>query len=73
VVATNTGVALAGLGRFQEAVESFDRAIAQNPHDITPWNNKAAALRRLGRDAEADACAERVRELAMGRHIPWLF
>jgi Flp pilus assembly protein TadD len=65
-------VALAGLGKFEEAIAKFDEAIAINPHDPTPWNNKAASLRRLGRDKEAEECAEKVRELTRGREIPWI-
>jgi Flp pilus assembly protein TadD len=72
VVYTNMGVALAGLGRFDEAIGKFDLAIGINPYDPTPWNNKAASLRRLGREEEAGACADRVRELTRGREMPWI-
>jgi Flp pilus assembly protein TadD len=67
-----TGAHAQRIGRFEEAILSFDESIAINPHDPTPWNNKAASLRRLGRDQEAETCAEKVRELTRGREIPWI-
>jgi Flp pilus assembly protein TadD len=41
------------LGRNEEALRSFDRAIASNPFSAEALYNRAVALHKLGRDAEA--------------------
>jgi tetratricopeptide (TPR) repeat protein len=47
-------------GQFEPAVEWFDRALGLNDRDEVAWQWKVAALRRLGRLAEAEAVLERV-------------
>ncbi len=51
----NFGNVLHSLGRFEEAVESYDRALATRP-DADTWNNRGNALHRLHRLDEAMVC-----------------
>jgi tetratricopeptide (TPR) repeat protein len=41
------------LGRYDEAIECFNRAIELGPKNAEAWNNKGAALGKLGRYDEA--------------------
>jgi tetratricopeptide (TPR) repeat protein len=56
---TNHGLALAGLRRFEEAIASYDRALAVQPTFVEALCNRANALAELGRDAEALASYDR--------------
>jgi tetratricopeptide (TPR) repeat protein len=49
------GVNFANLGRYEEAVASYDRAIAINPDYVDAWHNRGNALFRLNRKKEAVA------------------
>jgi tetratricopeptide (TPR) repeat protein len=56
------GLALHEVGRFQDAVECFERYIENAPYDQSKawgWNCRAASLRRLGRHVEALESCER--------------
>ena len=55
----NRGAALAGLGRFDDAVADFDRAIALQPDYAEAHADRAAALANLGRREEALASCDR--------------
>jgi len=50
---TSRGVSLRRLGRHEQALESYNRAIALNPEDALIWNNRGVALLGLGRSSEA--------------------
>ncbi|MEW6619494.1 MAG: serine/threonine-protein kinase [bacterium] len=52
----NKGAALLNLGRLQEAVSCFDKALKINPRDAEVWYNKGFALGNLGRHQEAISC-----------------
>ena len=41
------------LGRQEEALASFDHALALQPEDANAWNNRGNVLRELGRGEEA--------------------
>ena len=41
------------LGRYEEAIECFDRALEINPNFAEAWNNKGNVLDELGRYEEA--------------------
>jgi tetratricopeptide (TPR) repeat protein len=45
----NKGVSLAALGRHEEAIPLYDKALAINPNDSITLNNKGLALAALGR------------------------
>ncbi len=47
------GISLSSLGRYKEAIESFDMTISLYPKHTYAWNNKGKALEALGRDSEA--------------------
>ena len=49
-----TRIALRELGKNEEALACFDKAIGLNPINSFVWYNKAIALRNLGRSKEAD-------------------
>lgn len=48
----NQGVALAGLGRHQEAIAAFDRTLSLRP-TAAAWTNRGASLQALGRTQDA--------------------
>jgi tetratricopeptide (TPR) repeat protein len=48
----NKGLALGNLGRYQEAIEYFDQAIAIIPDATETLNNKANALTELQQNIE---------------------
>ena len=62
-IAFETGNALAGLGRFEEAEASYRRAIALNPRYPEAFNNLGTVLQGLGRLEEAEASYRRAMEL----------
>ncbi|MBI4289495.1 MAG: tetratricopeptide repeat protein [Chloroflexi bacterium] len=49
------GKRLYGLGKYQEALESYDKALAIDPKFAPAWYGKGGVLRRLGQLAEAAA------------------
>lgn len=49
----SNGWALGKLGRDEEALSSYDRALELDADDNIAWEYKAAALSKLGRDNEA--------------------
>lgn len=51
------------MGRHEEALVCYDRAIPLNPAHTTPWDCKGNCLQDLGRRAEAKQCFERVLQL----------
>ncbi|MBM3501730.1 MAG: tetratricopeptide repeat protein, partial [Armatimonadetes bacterium] len=53
------GASLAQLGKTEEAVEAFDRAIQLDQELAPAWTGKAEALRVLGRQREALVCCYR--------------
>jgi len=53
VVLNNKGVALSRLGKYNEAIEVYDRALQLDPEYVSAWNNKGVVLSRLGKYAEA--------------------
>ncbi|MBD2364208.1 tetratricopeptide repeat protein [Anabaena minutissima FACHB-250] len=53
------GIALAGMGNYEEGLASIDRAIALNPNHAEAWNNRAVSQWYLGRYSEAMASSDR--------------
>lgn len=49
----NKGVALALLGRLQDALDAYDAVLEVRPDDATALNNKGVVLKRLGREMDA--------------------
>ena len=52
----NRGSSLANLGRYEEAVRCFDRALCLSPSSVMALDNKGTGLEMLGRHEEAIAC-----------------
>ena len=44
---------MARAGRYEEAIQTFDKAIDVDPIFKPPWNGKGEALYRLGRFEDA--------------------
>ncbi|NRA30297.1 MAG: sulfotransferase, partial [Parvularculaceae bacterium] len=57
------GVVLSRIGRHEDAVEPYDRAVALNPTSASYQYNRAAALQFLGRMKEAAAGYRKAAEL----------
>jgi tetratricopeptide (TPR) repeat protein len=43
----NKGVALYDLGKYHDAILSYDKVLALNPHDVDAKNNRANAVAKL--------------------------
>jgi serine/threonine protein kinase len=59
------------LGRFQEALENYDTALACVPGHPYPLRGKAAALGHLGRDEESLECYDQVTKIDPTDTIAW--
>jgi len=59
----NKGVSLANLGRREEAIRCYDRALEIDPRDADAWYNKGVSLADLGRRDEAIHCYDRTLEI----------
>jgi tetratricopeptide (TPR) repeat protein len=68
----NKGIALAKLGRPEEALAPYNRALALNLQYAEPWNNKGIALGWLGRYGEALACFDHALALDHQRASVWV-
>jgi tetratricopeptide (TPR) repeat protein len=68
----NKAIALKQLTRLEEAVESYDRAIAIDPELVEAWCNRGNTLRELGRAVEAlasfDAAIRLRPDFALAHH-----
>jgi tetratricopeptide (TPR) repeat protein len=58
------GDILAMVGKFEEAIVHYDRAIEVDPENSEAWTRKAIALKALGRTREALECVERALDLS---------
>jgi tetratricopeptide (TPR) repeat protein len=54
------------LGKHNEAIESYDRAVKIDPNYVLGWINKGNVLAKLGRQKDANRCFARARELGFG-------
>jgi tetratricopeptide (TPR) repeat protein len=55
------------LGRFEDAIASYDRALRMDPGDADAWFNKGTTLTKMGKHAEATQCVETAINLYCGR------
>ena len=73
-------MALAGIGRYEESVQGFRKAIELRPNNATSWMCLGGSLRSLRRYEESLACYDKAAELRsewraselIGRVIPLL-
>jgi tetratricopeptide (TPR) repeat protein len=64
-------VALRELGRYEEAVASYDKAIEIKPDNDSAWNNRGNALDELGRYSEAIASYDKAIEIKPDNDSAW--
>ncbi len=65
------GNELFGLGRCEEAIASYDRAIEINPDKHQAWSNRGSMLLILGRYPEAISSYDRAIEFKPDYHQAW--
>ncbi|MFW6358694.1 MAG: tetratricopeptide repeat protein [Chroococcales cyanobacterium] len=65
------GNALTGQNKYEEALVSFQRAIAINSNYSEPWSNRVVPLWRLGRFDDALASSERAIALDSNSSLAW--
>ena len=54
---------LCSLGMHEIAIRCCDRALALNPNNLLTWVTKGEALKKLGKNEEADAAFAKARSL----------
>lgn len=59
----NRGGTLYSQGKYDEAIECYDKAIEVDPNSTVVWYNKGLALNSLGKYEQAIACYDRVIEI----------
>ena len=67
-----TGHCAVELGRHEEAVASYDRALVLNPNLAAAWSNRGIALGNLGRHEEAVASYDRALDLNPNYAEAWV-
>jgi tetratricopeptide (TPR) repeat protein len=65
------GTSLHDLGKYNEAIECYDKAIKLNPNYKYAWHNKGRALEKLGKNNEALACYDTVIKLDPNFKYAW--
>jgi len=59
----DTGAGLESLGRYQDALACYDRALALNSRDDLTWVHRGTVLEALGRTDDALACCDHALQL----------
>jgi Flp pilus assembly protein TadD len=59
------GRSLRKSGKYQEAIEHFDKALEVYPKNKGVLNNKGLALDSLGKYEDAKGCYDKARELGL--------
>ncbi len=54
-----TGNTLYSMGKYEEAIDSFDKSLQTDPGNATVWNNKGLALTRSGKFDDAVICYDK--------------
>jgi len=67
----NKGLSLDSLGRPDEAMRCFDKALELDPSYANAWTNKGSGLSNLGRFEEAIRCFDKALELAPRDSAAW--
>jgi tetratricopeptide (TPR) repeat protein len=60
----NKGSVLADLGRYDEAVQCFEKILSVEPNNAQAWRLKGMAFERLGLRKDARKCFDRVSKLS---------
>ncbi|HEV2313697.1 MAG TPA: tetratricopeptide repeat protein [Candidatus Acidoferrales bacterium] len=66
------GISLDELGRHEEAIACYDKALKIDPQGVNTWNNKGIALKMLGRYEEAIVCYNKALEIHPDSATVWL-
>jgi len=67
----NKGGSLAALGRHEEAVDCYEKALAIDPDDVITLSNKGVALSALGLHNKAIVCYDRAVAIDPGSAMAW--
>ena len=67
----NEGNALSNLGRYEEAIVAYDKALEINPQYSDAWNNKGIALSYLNRYEEASEACNKAIEIDPQNSNAW--
>jgi len=67
----NKGVSLHNLGRHEEAIRCFDKALELDRQDFKTWTNKGVSLDSLGRHGEAIRCHDKALDLDQHNAVAW--
>lgn len=67
----NEGCGLTALGRHEQAVNCYDKAIEIDPRDAQAWFNKGVSLAALDRRVEAIACYDKAVEIDPRDELAW--
>ncbi len=54
-------------GRYEEAIDSYDKALQIDPDDADAWFNKGISLKKMGKHSEGMRSIERAINLYIGR------
>jgi tetratricopeptide (TPR) repeat protein len=65
------GISLDNLGRYEEAIASYDQAISINTDKHEPWIYRGISLDNLGRYEEAIASYDQAISINTDKHEPW--
>ena len=65
------GIALPSLGRDEESLVCFDKALAINPNSAYTWYCKGIALSNLGRDEESLVCFDKALAINPNSAYTW--
>ena len=67
----NHGLDLKKLGRYEEAITSYNKALEIKPNDHDAWHNRGLALGNLGRYEEEIASYDKALEIKPNDHDAW--
>ncbi|MFQ5941042.1 MAG: tetratricopeptide repeat protein [Nitrososphaerales archaeon] len=68
----NKGNELLSKGRYEEALQCYNNAIATEPYSSVSWNNKGAALHDMGKHHDAHKCYEMSLKMNDQNAIAWI-
>jgi tetratricopeptide (TPR) repeat protein len=54
-------------GRYEEAIDSYDKVLQIDPDDADAWFNKGITLKKMGKHSEGTRSIERAINLYIGR------